>query len=250
MRIQAQEERLFVISDLHLGNPNSTARSRLGAFIDYARARRASVCINGDGFDLAQTSFPRLAGDSLPVISSLRRLLDADLRVYYVVGNHDMVLEHFLSDLVFSRISPFLNLRSGTKLIRIEHGHLYDPWFSRAPVSYQWATRLAGYALVAVPDVYKLWAQVGSAVDRAQSWRVRRSGSEVSSIDRYHEAAQTILERGFDAVIFGHTHDSEQIELPDGVYVNSGNWLRGNTYVEIDAGRVELRSWDQVAQNT
>ena len=135
------------------------------------RETGASVCINGDGFDLAQTSFPRLAGDSLPVISSLRRLLDADLRVYYVVGNHDMVLEHFLSDLVFSRISPFLNLRSGDKLVRIEHGHLYDPWFSRAPVSYQWATRLAGYALVAVPDVYRLWARVGNTVDRVHSWR-------------------------------------------------------------------------------
>ncbi len=77
-----------------------------------------------------QTSFPRLAGDTLPVMAGLRRLLNADLRVYYVVGNHDMVLEHFLSDLVFSQISPFLNVCSGDRRIRVEHGHIYDPWFS------------------------------------------------------------------------------------------------------------------------
>src|SRR3954471_7222980 len=99
MRTVATEERLLVVSDMHLGNPSSTARSRLVTFLEYALAEGASVCINGDGFDLAQTSFPRLAGDTIPVMSALRRILDTGQRVYYVVGNHDLVLEHFLSDL-------------------------------------------------------------------------------------------------------------------------------------------------------
>ena len=54
--IDACEDRLYVISDLHLGNPSSTARGRLVEFLDYARITRTSVCINGDGFEMLQTS--------------------------------------------------------------------------------------------------------------------------------------------------------------------------------------------------
>ncbi len=38
--IDASEDRLYVISDLHLGNPSSTARGRLVEFLDYARITR------------------------------------------------------------------------------------------------------------------------------------------------------------------------------------------------------------------
>jgi UDP-2,3-diacylglucosamine pyrophosphatase LpxH len=244
MRTSATEERMFVVSDLHLGNPGSTARSRLVGFLDHALTQRASLCINGDGFDLAQTSFPRLAGDTLPVMAGLRRLLNADLRVYYVVGNHDMVLEHFLSDLVFSHISPFLNVRSGDRRIRVEHGHIYDPWFSRAPASYQLATRLAGYLLVAVPDIYRVWDRLGGTVERWNDQRgARRRSPGPATGTRYHRAANDLLLRGFDTVIFGHTHTAETLHMPGGSYINAGNWLQGNTYVDIDNGAATLCAW-------
>ena len=53
-----------------------------------------------------------------------------------------------------------------------------------------------------------------------------------------------LLGRGFDAVLFGHTHNAEHVELPSGTYVNSGNWLRGHTYVEIDHGKIDLKTWE------
>ncbi len=244
MQTATTEERMFVVSDLHLGNPGSTARPRLVSFLAHALRQRASLCINGDGFDLAQTSFPRLASDALPVMAGLRRLLDADLRVYYVVGNHDMVLEHFLSDFVFSQISPFLNVRSGDHRIRVEHGHIYDPWFSRAPASYQFATRLAGYLLVAVPDIYRVWDRVGTAVDRRSHRRGTREPTEGSATrTRYHRAANDLLLRGFDTVIFGHTHTAETLHMPSGTYINAGNWLQGSTYVDINSGAATLCAW-------
>jgi len=244
MRTTATEERMFLVSDLHLGNPGSTARGRMVAFLDHALRQRASLCINGDGFDLVQTDFPRLAGDTLPVMAGLSRLLEADLRVYYVVGNHDMVLEHFLSDLVFSQISPFLNVRRGERRIRVEHGHIYDPWFSRAPASYQLATRVAGYLLVAVPDVYRLWDRVGRAVDRLNHRReTQEPPAAHASETRYHRAAKDLLLRGFDTVIFGHTHTEETLHMSSGTYINSGNWLRGNSYVDINRGAATLCAW-------
>ena len=255
MNIEAAEEYLVVISDLHLGNPASTARTRLVAFLDHIRDTGASVCINGDGFDILQTSFSRLAADAIPVINRLKALQADGRKIYYVVGNHDIVLEHFLEEWSLCRLSPFLNLRSGNRRIRIEHGHLYDPFFARSPTLYGIATRLARYALFAVPDTYELWATAQRRLQEARRWRVSRAGTADDDGHRhisvvgspYHEAASMILRRGFDAVVFGHTHLAEMVTLPEGLYVNSGNWLSDTTYVEITNGELVVRTWDNAA---
>jgi UDP-2,3-diacylglucosamine pyrophosphatase LpxH len=256
VNIEAAEERLVVVSDLHLGNPASSARTRLVAFLDHIRDTGASVCINGDGFDMLQTSFRRLAADAIPVLNRLKALQADGRNIYYIVGNHDIVLEHFLEEWSLCRLSPFLNLRSGDRRIRIEHGHLYDPFFAQSPKLYGIATRLARYALFAVPDTYKLWANAQRRLQDARRRRVGRPGPADDNGRRplsllgspYHEAASMILRRGFDAVVFGHTHSAEMVTLPEGLYVNSGNWLSGAaTYVEITKGELVMRTWEGTA---
>ena len=195
--IDAEEDRLFVISDLHLGNPSSTARTRLVEFLDYARITGTSVCINGDGFEMLQTSFSRLASDAVPVLNALRRLIREGNRVYYLVGNHDISLEHFLEDWLFTQIAPFLNLRSGDARIRIEHGHLYDPWFVRYPKSYEAGARRAR-ARAARASRRVLGVREGR---RCEWRRVARAIRPTRSRPRCCSHA------GFDAVIFGHTHN-------------------------------------------
>jgi UDP-2,3-diacylglucosamine pyrophosphatase LpxH len=239
--LDIDEERLFVVSDLHLGNPASTAETRILSFLDHVAACGASLCINGDGFDMLQTSFGRLARSGLPVLTRLRRIQAAGGNVYYVVGNHDLVFEHFLDHLLVFRMAPFLNVRSGDARIRVEHGHLYDPFFVRAPRTYAFITRVGGLFLLVHGDVYRWWNRGTEAVAR---WRRRRTGDEVTS--PFHAAAELLLERGFDTVVFGHTHRAEVVTLPSGTYVNGGDWMTGRTYVEIDHGVVRLRSWDDL----
>jgi UDP-2,3-diacylglucosamine pyrophosphatase LpxH len=234
--IDVDEDRLFVVSDLHLGNPASTAEERILPFLDHVADLGASLCINGDGFDMLQTSFGRLARAGLPVLTKLRRIEANGGTVYFVVGNHDLVLEHFLDHLLVFRMAPFLNVRSGGRRIRVEHGHLYDPFFVRAPRLYAFVTRAAGLALFVRRDVYRWWCQATEAVER---WR--RPAAAGSS--PFHEAAELLLQRGFDTVVFGHTHRAEQVALPSGSYVNGGDWMSGATYVEIHGGVVRLHTW-------
>ena len=40
----------------------------------------------------------------------------------------------------------------------------------------------------------------------------------------YQDAAQVLLCRDFDVVVFGHTHLAKQVELPGGRYLNTGTW--------------------------
>jgi UDP-2,3-diacylglucosamine pyrophosphatase LpxH len=238
--IDTVQERLLVVSDLHVGNPYSAASRNLGQFFEYAEREGYNVCINGDGFEILQARFASLAADSVGVLRSIRRLIDGGRSVFYVIGNHDIALENFITTWSGIQITPFLNVTSGASRIRIEHGHLYDPSFVKSPRVYEWLTRAAGPLLHIYPDVYRLWASYENAKHRLL--RGLKGGVGRDSI--YHEAAHMLLSRGFDVVVFGHTHRAEDVLFEPGRrYVNSGNWVRGGTFVEIEQGRVALRRW-------
>jgi UDP-2,3-diacylglucosamine pyrophosphatase LpxH len=240
MIIDTLQERLLVVSDLHVGNPYSTATRNLGQFFEFAEAGRYNLCINGDGFEILQARFASLAAESATVLRGIRRLIESGLSVLYVVGNHDIALENFLTAWSGIEITPFLNVTSGDRRIRIEHGHLYDPSFVKSPRLYEWLTAAAGPLLHFYPDVYRLWAHYESAKQRAK--QLLSGGHGQRSV--YHEAAEMLLARGFDAVVFGHTHQAEDVAIGSlGRYYNSGTWVRGGTFVEIDRGAVSVRRW-------
>lgn len=240
MIIETTQERLLVVSDLHVGNPFSAATRTLGDFFEFAESGRYNLCINGDGFEILQARFASLAAESAGVLRGIRRLLERGLCVFYVVGNHDIALENFLSVWSGISITPFLNVVSGDARIRIEHGHLYDPSFVKSPRLYEWLTSAAGPLLHFYPDVYRLWASYEGARQRVKQLLSPRE--RWPSV--YHEAAEMLLRRGFDAVVFGHTHQSEDVRIGElGRYLNSGTWVRGGSYVEIDRGQLALRRW-------
>jgi UDP-2,3-diacylglucosamine pyrophosphatase LpxH len=256
MIIETSLERMLIISDLHVGNPFSHASRTLLEFLDYARTERFDLCINGDGFEILQASFASLALDSVEVMRRLVAHLGAGLRVFYIVGNHDILLEKFLS--TFTRgttgiagqieITPFLNVLVGDTRIRIEHGHLYDPSFVKHPALYERLTRMVGPLLHLYPDVYRVWSWYEDLKQRLSS------GLRADRIEQsvYYEAADMLLQRGFDIVVFGHTHKPEDVCLSPGRrYINAGNWVRGGSYVRIEAGQIDLLSWpDRTLQLT
>ena len=151
------EDRLIIISDLYLGNPACFSKRKIVEFLAYAADNDYNLCINGDGFDIAQTSFVRLAQEVPEVFKQFRRFEKKNLRVYYVIGNHDMVLEHFFEDWDLFTLAPFLNVTSGDLRVRIEHGHLYDSFFIKMPELYEIVTHIAGFFLNMTPWFYKFW---------------------------------------------------------------------------------------------
>lgn len=240
MIIDADTERLLIVSDLHVGNPFSEASESVVRFLEHARNCGADLCINGDGLEILQTSFANLASDSVEILRQISYLLEAGQRVFYVVGNHDIVLEQFLETWSHIHICPFLNVRSGGKRIRVEHGHLYDPFFVRSPDLYEALTKAAGPLLHIYPDIYHLWSHYQRLKDRMGK---RRDASERPP-SVYYEAAEMLLRRGFDCVVFGHTHEEEVVEFEPGrKYINSGNWMHGGTYVDISNGEATLEHW-------
>ncbi len=233
-------DRMVVISDLHLGNPFSTNGRGIVAFLKWANSEEYDICINGDGLEIAQSSFTKMIHEVPEFMRALSEIRKAGREVYYVVGNHDIALEHFLDDWGMMKASPFLNVSSGKKRIRIEHGHLYDPFFVQHPILYEALTQLAIIPLRFFPKSYRLWI-------RFERWKTGRRAKRTGIVGEPKEfrmAAAEMVRRGFDAVIFGHTHHPGAVDLGNGAsYLNPGSWLLSTHYVEIDHGNVSLKTW-------
>lgn len=244
MLTSARAERLIVISDLHLGNPFSRSRDRALRFLRWAAAHDYDLCINGDGLEIAQSSFMKLALEVPEVFRTLRDIGRRGRSVYYVVGNHDIALEHFLEDWGIMKVCPFLNLTCGNLRVRIEHGHLYDPFFVNFPNLYEVLTHLGGWLLAIHPNAYLAWIWLEKFRARL---RARKTGI-LGEPPQFAEAAREISQRGFDVVVFGHTHHRGEVDLGEGKrYINSGSWLVGSDYVRIEHGEATLLSWENSA---
>ena len=235
-------EKMIVISDLHLGNPFSNAKRAVIPFLKWAANEGYDICINGDGLEIAQSSFNKIAFDVPELFRTLGDVRRRGREVYYVTGNHDIALEPFLEDWGVMKVSPFLNVASKDKRIRIEHGHIYDPFFVKFPRAYEVLTHLAGYFLKLTPQVYKLWIYFEKVVSRM---RARKTGI-IGEPPHFKEAAEELNRRGFDAVVFGHTHHPGTSELSHGgIYLNPGSWMLSSHYVLIQSGDVTLKEWSK-----
>jgi len=240
MMTNTKSHKMVVISDIHIGNPFSKCRKDVLEFILWAADNNYDICINGDGLDIAQSSFSDLAIEMPEVFHTLKEVQKKNINLFYIVGNHDIALEHFLEDWGALKVCPFLNLESNNKRIRIEHGHLYDPFFVKFPTLYEVATRLAGVLLAIHPDLYRWWIKI----EHLQSVFRRKTTGIIGEPQEFEDSAIELTRRGFDAVIFGHTHYQGLVKLPDDkFYFNSGSWLVENVYIEIINGELALKKW-------
>jgi len=247
MIVNVREERLLVVSDIHLGNWHFSASRSLINFLEYASSGQYALCINGDGLDILQTSLVKMTKELSTVFGYLERLIHRSPRLYYVVGNHDIILEHFIEDYAGVQLTPFLNVTSGDRRIRVEHGHIYDPFFVHYPDLYFLLTRWSGLFLRIHPAFYKLHVAYKSSKSALRG-ALSRSNDGLGGIPgesaHFARAARELSRRGFDTVVFGHTHRHGTVDLGGGkTYLNTGSWFHAPHYVKIEHGSAQLLPW-------
>jgi UDP-2,3-diacylglucosamine pyrophosphatase LpxH len=153
-----------------------------------------------------------------------------------------------------------LNVLSGDQRIRVEHGHIYDDMFVKYPRTYNMATLLGTMTLRYVVERLPRFADRlprvrGCATTCSPRWangiRRARNATTTLRVSRarfpaeratFLRAALEIADRGFDAVIFRHTHRAGRSRLPNGsTYYNTGLWHTDPYFAEVDHGRVTLQ---------
>ena len=244
------EDRLLISSDIHMGNRLHRPRRPFMDFMHFAIENEYSLCINGDGVDVQQLALGQLTADLTACMTLFLRFAKTGKQVYFTVGNHDIVLEHFLSDIGRMKVVPFLNVESGDQRIRVEHGHMYDEMFLRFPRVYSIFTFIGRLAIGVSPGFYD-WIHelnlriISFAETILGGFKSSKNGAEtpaeVIEGERacFRQGAEDVSIRGFDAVIFGHTHTEGAVRLESGTrYYNTGGWFSDPHCVAIDNGRI------------
>ena len=110
MQVNLCNNRMLVISDIHMGSPLFKKIHVLERFFEYTIQNRFDVCINGDGIDISQSSWNQMSRDVPVIFQKISKMRSLGLKVYYVIGNHDIILENFLQDWEYFELLPFINL--------------------------------------------------------------------------------------------------------------------------------------------
>lgn len=115
------------------------------------------------------------------------------------------------------------------------------PFFVKYPNLYEFLTHFAGYLLKIHPQVYRLWIGFEKFKSKIRAKKTGILGEHPS----FKEAATELSQRGFDFVIFGHTHHAGKFQLEGGsTYINSGSWMIGPHCVVIEPHFVNLCKWN------
>lgn len=232
-------EPVYLTSDVHLGAiPPENERAFL-RWLEHAGAHASRIVVNGDLFDFWFEYRSVVPRGHARVLGALARLVDADVPVHLVGGNHDWWGGSFLSDEIgveFHRDPTVLELADRKTLLAHgdgvgggEMGYRILKRILRARVT-RWAFRW-------------LHPDVGSSLARLVSQTGDRAAEPSPTPDDRSKALQSwaretlVDDPSLDLVVLGHTHRPTLEEVrPDRYYVNTGDWLHNRSYVVLSPG--------------
>jgi UDP-2,3-diacylglucosamine pyrophosphatase LpxH len=251
---------IIVVSDVHLGYEKSDRESFRRFLEQCMTVEIEHFVILGDLFDFWRANNAQAIIDNRDILGQILGLNANNF--YYVPGNHDYLI-HRLARRYPERypfkVTKKLVLEDGCTSVSFIHGYelevlaslepmtieLYEEFSDRMCFSQQ---TLGGFATW-------LWGLVENRREIAEDVQhMRLPPNERSRFDRERELATSsgaclvLGMRPCDRLVYGHTHkpfiNEEKTVANTGSWVDEGpaDRLR-NTYVVIDGGRLELRTF-------
>ena len=238
-------EPVYFISDAHLGlddyEVEEARRDRLLKFLQSLRDRAGHLYIVGDLFDFwfeYRTVVPR---QHFTVLHALSSLVESGVRVTYLAGNHDFWLGTFLDEQVGVETAegPLTVTHHGRK-IYIAHGHglIYRD------LGYRMLSKIMRNTL-SIRLFQLIHPDCGFRIGRLASRLSRRHGKPKAWDPRetYRDLAFSLLDQGYDVVVFGHNHCPTLQHRGESVYINLGDWLEHDTYGVLRVGEMALERY-------
>jgi UDP-2,3-diacylglucosamine hydrolase len=241
-------DRAVFVSDLHLGTRYSGARASreelFERFLLDQEGRASHLFLLGDVFEFWMEYRHFIPKDHFGVLAALHRLRRSGTEIHYCAGNHDFNLGTFFRDTlgIATHDGPFTAEVQGKRMLLL-HGDGMNP----ADWKYRIVKRVLRHPLsnrawkLLHPD---LGMRIALGVGKAS--RDTHDGAP-RDLDLYEAEARRLLrETGSDILMHGHVHAGFVKTLPEGVYVNTGEWVRRLEYVEMEGGECSLRTYEAI----
>lgn len=225
-----------VISDLHL----ATHACKPKKVLKYLKSIHPQILIlNGDIIDSWRFSRNYFPKPQLKVVRQLIKMMEKGVQTVYVSGNHD----EFLRKMIPTQIGnlKFVNqyiFESGEIKTWIFHGDIFDNVIHKT----KWLAKLgaAAYGFISVVNnaTNKLLKITGKHEIQFYSnikKQFKKNAGNLTRLER--QAAQVASLRGYDTIIYGHTHvPTEKHVVFNGSnlhFINCGDWVENFTAAEF-----------------
>jgi UDP-2,3-diacylglucosamine hydrolase len=235
----------YFISDLHLGAKHrGLDPDRETVVLRFLRGKAASAThlfILGDLFEFWMEYRSFVPKEHFRILAALEELAREGVEVHYLSGNHDFNLGTFFRDQVGLQVHADeirIDLQGKRLLLLHGDGLAKSDWKYRI-MKRVFRHRLSNWLFSLVhPDFGMGLARYSSKASRDQHQNRPRH------MDQYEAACRAILaDRRQDILIHGHTHAAFVKEFPEGIYVNSGEWLTRMEYVAMENGICRIETF-------
>jgi UDP-2,3-diacylglucosamine hydrolase len=244
------QKKTYFVSDFHLGIPtfeeSAIREKRIVSFLNSIKPQCAELYIVGDIFDFwfeYKTVVPK---GFVRLLAKLAEFVDDGINVHVFHGNHDLWQFGYLEKEIGCKVyaKPIIKTIAGKKLY-IGHGD------GLGPKQHQFKFILSVYRNYFFQRLFAFFhPNIGIGLANYFS---RKSKEETYSDNHafYGEnefliqhARSFLKHEHIDYFIFGHRHLPMIYKLSDqSNYVNLGDWIDYNTYLEVSDNEVVMKSF-------
>lgn len=233
------------LSDAHLKGRDDKNQEKIVRFLeDVIKEHPDNVFLLGDIFDSWVYQGGLIDPVYAPLLRTLQRLCDSNVRTYYHIGNHD-----FFVKAAFERLFPTMQIVENGMAMDLDgmrcfitHGDMIDytdTWYRI--LRFIIRSRVVGAIAKVLPARLAQRIAAGLSRHSREVWTPRRTMPD-HVIDEFVKAKAA---EGFDVVIAAHFHTPEMREYTVNNkkirYINTGNWFSAFSYIVLNNGIFDLR---------
>jgi len=243
------EKKIYFASDFHLGAPNyeeSLKREkRIVAWLNEIEDSASEIFLVGDIFDFwfeykraIPRGFARIQG-------KIAELTDKGIPVHVFTGNHDMwIFDYLPKELGVQLYREPIEREFFGKSYLIGHGDGLGPGDKGYKfLKKVFANKFCQWCFARLHPNFGIWlADKSSKTSRAKTGTSDETflGEENEWLVQYSK--EQLTKKHYDYFIFGHRHLPMEIQVGENSkYINLGEWINYNTYLEVSKDKVELK---------
>ncbi|MCF8260528.1 MAG: UDP-2,3-diacylglucosamine diphosphatase [Melioribacteraceae bacterium] len=242
---------VYFISDTHFGLQSRDQEKKkedlLVEFLIHTKETASQLYILGDLFDYWFEYRRVIQKGYFRTFTGIYNLTEANIPVKYIIGNHDFMHRDFFENELGVEILPDeysteiegkkFFLAHGDGMVKNDDGYKLLKKILRNK-------KLQNIYSLIHPDL-GIWL-ASSSSKTSRNYTEQKNYGE---IDGLSESALEILEKGFDYVIFGHSHQRQELKHRNGKYINLGTWLDEPCYGKFNGLEFEIINWLGNEQN-
>lgn len=249
--MDSSEKKIYFASDFHLGAPNyeeSLIREkRIVAWLTEIEGTASEIFLVGDIFDFWFEYKRAIPRGYARIQGKIAELTDKGIPVHVFTGNHDMWIFDYLPQELGVQLyrEPIEREFYGKKYF-IGHGDGLGPGDKGYKLLKKvFANKFCQWCFARLHPNFGIWL----ADKSSKSSRAKTGNSDETFLGEDNEwlvqySKEKLEKEHFDYFIFGHRHLPMEVQVGDNsIYINLGEWINYNSYLEVSKDKVELKTF-------